>query len=110
MPHGVAILGRSGSGNSPASFHQLLARLEYVGFDGAPRFLGAEPDGSTVLSWIEGRVPADTGCWRLGRGELAPAGELLRSYHVCIAGFALGTSFEEGPRLSRLARSSATGT
>ncbi|WP_420446119.1 phosphotransferase [Candidatus Poriferisodalis sp.] len=83
---------------SSASVQQLLTHLEHDGFDGAPRFLGAEPDGSIVLSWVEGWVPADAECWRLGLGELASVGELLRSYHDCVAGFAPETGFEEGPQ------------
>ena len=83
---------------SSASVRQLLVHLEQAGFNGAPRFLGAEPDSSIVLSWIEGWVPADTECWRLGRSELVSVGELLRSYHDCVAGFAPETGFEEGPQ------------
>ena len=75
-----------------------MTHLEHAGFDGAPRFVGAESDGSIVLSWIEGWVPADIECWRLDRSELAPVGELLRSFHDCIAGFAPETGFEEGPQ------------
>ena len=81
-----------------ASVQQLLIHLEQAGFDGAPRFLGTEPDGSIVLSWIDGWVPADTECWRLDHKELASVGELLRSYHDCVAGFTPRTGFEEGPQ------------
>ncbi len=49
-----------------------------------------------VLGWVEGWVPADTECWRLGRSELASVGELLRSYHDCVAGFASAIRFSEG--------------
>ncbi len=83
---------------SSASVRQLLVNLERAGFDGAPRFLGAEPDGSIVLSWIEGWVPSDAECWRLGPAELASVGQLLRSYHDCVVGFAPETGFEEGPQ------------
>ena len=83
---------------SSASVQHLLTHLEHAGFDGTPRCLGAQPDGSIVLSWIEGWVPADTECWRLGRGELASVGELLGNYHDCVAGFAPETGFEEGPQ------------
>ena len=83
---------------SSASVRQLLVHLERAGFDGAPRFLGAELDGSIVLSWIEGWVPTDTECWRLGPAELASVGQLLRSYHDCVVGFAPETGFEEGPQ------------
>ena len=83
---------------SSASVRQLLVHLERAGFDGAPRFLDAESDGLIVLSWIEGWVPTDAECWRLGPAELASVGELLRSYHDCVAGFAPETGFEEGPQ------------
>lgn len=43
-------------------------------------------------------MPAETECWWLGRGELTLVGELLRPYHDCVAGFAPGTGFEEGPQ------------
>ena len=39
---------------SSRSVHGLLAHLEWVGFDGAPRFLGIEPDGREALSYIPG--------------------------------------------------------
>ncbi len=83
---------------SSASVRQLLLRLERVGFDGAPRFLNAESDGSIVLSWIDGWVPTDSEGWRLGLTELESVGELLRSYHDCVEGFAPDTGFEEGPQ------------
>ena len=72
--------------------------LEQAGFAGAPRFRGTEPDGLIVLSWIEGWVLTDAECWRLGLSELASVGELLRSYHDCVAGFAPETRFPEGPQ------------
>ena len=51
-----------------------------------------------VLSCVEGWVPADAECWRLDAGELASVGELLGSYHDCVAGFAAGSGFAEGPQ------------
>lgn len=94
---------------SSASVQRLLIHLERAGLDGAPRFHGVEPDGSMVLSWVEQWVPAGTERWRLGRSELASVGELLRSYCDCVAGFAPGTGFEEGPKPSRRAKPCATG-
>ncbi|WP_423916856.1 phosphotransferase [Candidatus Poriferisodalis sp.] len=94
----VADTVRRPATESSVSVRRLLTHLVHTGFDGAPRFLSTEPDGSIVLSWIEGWVPADTECWRLGRGELASVGELLRSYHDCVAGFPPETGFEEGPQ------------
>ncbi|WP_420624996.1 phosphotransferase [Candidatus Poriferisodalis sp.] len=84
--------------DSSASVQQFLTHLGHAGFAGAPRFLDTEPDGSIVLSWLEAWVPAGTECWRLGRSELASVGELLGSYRDCVAGFAPGTGFEEGPQ------------
>lgn len=81
---------------SSAWVRWLLVHLEESGFGGAPRYLGTEPDGSMVLSWVEGWAPADAECWRLGTGELASVGELLGSYHDCVAGFAPGSGFAEG--------------
>lgn len=82
---------------APECTRALPIHLEKAGFDGAPRYLGTEPDGWMVLSWVEGWVPADAECWRLGAGELASVGELLGSYHDCVAGFASGSGFAEGP-------------
>ena len=95
---GVGDTVRRPATETSASIQQLLTHLEQARFDGALRFLGTEPDGSMVLSWVEGWVPADAECWRLGAGELASVGELLRSYHDCVAGFAAGSGFAEGPQ------------
>ncbi|WP_419911591.1 phosphotransferase [Candidatus Poriferisodalis sp.] len=89
---------RRPASESSASVQQLLVHLEEAGFGGAPRYLGTESDGSMVLSWVEGWVPADAECWRLGTGELASVGELLGSCHDCVAGFAAGSGFAEGPQ------------
>lgn len=83
---------------SSKSVQQLLTHLDQVGFDGASRFRGAEPDGSVVPSRVEVWTPAAVECWRLGRGELATGGELLRSDRDRVAGLAPGTGFEEGPQ------------
>ena len=56
---------------SSASVRQLLIHLEETGLDGAPRFLGTEPEGSMALIWVEGWMAADARHWRLGLGESA---------------------------------------
>lgn len=38
---------------SSASVRQLLVHFEEAGYDGAPRYLGSEPDGSMVLTWTD---------------------------------------------------------
>ena len=95
---GIGDTVRRPATESSASVRQLLTHLEHAGFDGAPHFFGTEPDGSMVPSWVEGRMPADAEYWRLGRSELALVGELLGPYHDCVAGFAPGIGFAEGPR------------
>ena len=83
---------------STESSRQLLVHLERSGFDGAPRVVRSEPDGAIVLTWIDGWVPTDTEGWMLDQGAVASVGQLLRSYHECVAGFAPGAGFEEGPQ------------
>ena len=36
--------------------HALLAHLESIGFEGAPRFLGIDRNGREVLSYVDGEV------------------------------------------------------
>ena len=60
--------------------HALLAHLESVGFEGAPRFLGIDGSGREVLSYIDGEVAGDRGRpgsptrpgWRRSDGWSAP--------------------------------------
>jgi hypothetical protein len=42
-----------------ATIHRLLAHLEAVGFDRAPRFLGIDAQGREVLSYLEGTSGGD---------------------------------------------------
>jgi phosphotransferase family enzyme len=72
---------------SPAT-HALLAYLDDVGFDGAPRFLGIDPEGREVLSYIDGEavIPPYPG-WALTDSALRSVAELLRRYHEAVAGF-----------------------
>ena len=56
------------------SLRQLLLHLERSGFDGSPRVVGAEPDGSVVLTWIEGWVPSEREAWKLDLGALESVG------------------------------------
>ena len=70
---------------SPAT-HALLDHLERVGFDGAPRFLGADEQGREVLSLIPGEaaMPPYAG-WALTDEALVSVAELLRRYHDAAA-------------------------
>jgi hypothetical protein len=55
--------------------HALLAHLELVGFDGAPRVLGFDSEGREVLSFIAGGGPSHTD------DELARVSQLIRELH-----------------------------
>lgn len=76
----------------------LLARLEEVGFSGAPRVLGTDDAGREILTFIEGDVLAAGPAWQPGlptpwppwaRTEecLVSTARLLRSYHGAAATF-----------------------
>lgn len=72
---------------SPAA-HALLRHLEAVGFDGAPRFLGVDPRGRQVLSYVPGTaVVRPYPDWALTDEALVSVAELLRSYHSAVADF-----------------------
>jgi hypothetical protein len=72
---------------SPAT-HALLAYLDEVGFDGAPRFLGVDPEGREVLSYIDGEaVTPPFPAWALTDSALRSVAELLRRYHDAVAEF-----------------------
>lgn len=66
---------------SPA-VHALLDHLERVGFDGAPRFLGIDGEGRTVLTYVEGEVGAPPyPSWVAGAELLTSVADLLRRFH-----------------------------
>jgi len=68
--------------------HALLAHLERVGFDGAPRVLGTDERGREVLSYVPGRaVLAAEERWWQGDDALASVAGLLRRYHDAAASF-----------------------
>jgi hypothetical protein len=73
--------------------HAVLAHLEAVGFEGAPRFLGIDRQGREVLSYIEGEVPDDLDPGHRD-GVLAAAARLLRRFHDTSAGSELAGSHE----------------
>jgi hypothetical protein len=66
---------------SPASRFaaMLLSHLAFVGFEGAPRYLGEDGVGREILAFVPGDVPAK---WRAFVDEqVAQAGILLRRMH-----------------------------
>lgn len=79
---------RRGTGPWSTRVHELLRHLADVGFDGAPRFLGIDPQGREILSFIDGEVTVDhmpSGLY--GAAALIGAGRLLRRFHDATAGF-----------------------
>jgi hypothetical protein len=66
----------------------LLDHLERAGFDGAPRFLGADDRGRETLSYIPGEAAIEPlRDWALTDEALVSVAELLRRYHDAAAGF-----------------------
>jgi len=69
--------------------HALLAHLELVGFEGAPRFLGIDGSGREVLSYIDGEVAGrPRPPWIGDETRLASVGRLVRAYDDAAASFA----------------------
>lgn len=66
--------------------HQLLRHLEKGGFEGAPRFLGLDPLGREILTYL----PSDLECDADGFSDdqLTAAAALLRSFHEATLDFA----------------------
>ena len=62
----------------------LLAHLERVGFDGAPRFLGRDDLGREILSFLPGAVARHRP--PVGRKRLESAARLIRRFHDATAG------------------------
>ncbi len=79
---------RRAAGSSRAAVRDLLLHLESVGFDGAPRFLGADDQGREVLTWIDGEVPLPPyPAWAMTDRALADLGGLVRRFHEATATF-----------------------
>jgi Ser/Thr protein kinase RdoA (MazF antagonist) len=75
----------------------VLAHLERVGFDAAPRWLGVDDQGRDVLTWIEGDTFTDRSQMHpyigdppvritFGDDQVAAAMRLLRRYHDTFEG------------------------
>jgi hypothetical protein len=74
VTEGVVRVGdtvRRPRGANAERVERLLEQLEAAGFEAAPRFLGSDDTGRTILSFIEGDVRPKTRCfrgrWRSGR-------------------------------------------
>lgn len=79
----------------------LLGYLESAGFTGAPRYLGRDDRGRSVMTWIEGWCPRQDEEHLIDDTVLRAVGALLRRYHDVVAGYdpsGAAAGFEEGPR------------
>jgi phosphotransferase family enzyme len=84
-----------------AAMAALLKHLESAGFTGAPRYLGRDDRGRSVLTWIGGWCPRRDEEHLIDASALRAVGALLRSYHDTVAGYdpsGVAAEFEEGPR------------
>jgi hypothetical protein len=73
---------------STPAIQALLAHLERVGFDGAPRHLGIDERGREVLTYIPGEaVIAPYPDWALTDEALVTVADLVRRYHDAVVGF-----------------------
>lgn len=82
MTEGVARIGntvRRLMGPHSGFVHQLLRKLEGVGFTACPRFLGIDDKNREFLSFIAGNVPFDLDVFP--DEILSAAGTLLRQFH-----------------------------
>jgi Phosphotransferase enzyme family len=71
-----------------ATAHAVLAHLERVGFDGAPRFQGVDPLGREILSYVDGEaVLPPYPEWAMTDQALISVGKLLRRYHDAMQTF-----------------------
>lgn len=72
--------------------HRLLAHLEEVGFDGAPRLLGEDDQGREILTFIDGWVPPNLD--HFPDDVVIAAARLLRRLHDATAGSSLADGHE----------------
>jgi Phosphotransferase enzyme family len=61
----------------------LLRHLELFGFDGAPRYLGADESGREIFSYVPGTVPAELGDH--DDKTLEDVARLIRAFHDATA-------------------------
>jgi Phosphotransferase enzyme family len=71
---------------NPAYVRRLLHFLEDVGFDGAPRYLGIDPDGKDRVSFEVGWTPEGLNWGTWTDQQLQVAFRLLRRFHDSTAG------------------------
>ena len=86
------------------TIHALLAQLEAVGFDGAPRVVGRDELGREVLTYIEGESGSDGFPQALHSNDgLVAFGAFIRRFHDAVRDFDPGPDAEYriGPKQLR---------
>lgn len=80
----------------------LLVHLERCGFGGAPRFLGIDERGRTILTYIDGFAPPHNG-FTLTEDAVRAGAKLVRAVHDLTDGtpFAVGAEVACHPNLSQ---------
>jgi phosphotransferase family enzyme len=75
-------------GSRAGFVHELLGFFQRAGWPGAPRFLGFDPRGREVLSFVEGHAAwrADAGARVTGEASVVRVAELVREFHDLTAG------------------------
>ena len=83
-------------GRNAGFVHRLLEWLEWVGWDGAPRFRGVDEQCREILSFLPGHVPWQPAEQRRVRSDdsLAVAAGLVRQFHDLTAGTSLAGGCE----------------
>lgn len=90
---GASLVGgvvRRTAGAWTSSVHALLAHLEAVGFDGAPRPLGVDADGREMVSFLPGLTVGNARpwpAWTHSESALVDVARWLRRYHMAVADF-----------------------
>lgn len=77
---------RRPAGPSTAFVGRLLAHLEQVDFDAAPRFLGLDEQEREILEFLPGDVPSDCRAILWSDEQLRASARLLRRFHDATAG------------------------
>lgn len=88
---------RRPDGPASAAAADLLRHLAATGFDGAPRFLGRDEHGRSVVSWTDGWSPDPSQEHLVTAEAVRDTGALLRRYHQAVAGYRPPVPFPEGP-------------
>jgi hypothetical protein len=81
---------------------RLLVHLEHCGISGAPRYLGVDEQGRTILSYVDGFAPPHNG-FRLTEEAVRAGARLVRAVHDLTEGtpFAAGSEVASHPNLSQ---------